>query len=296
MFTGLLSTLGIIWDLTESDFWTFVIPDTLFGIFGALSGQVLTDASSAATLKILQRFPLVLVYTWLNLVIFDLANQRDSSAEDAINKPHRPIPSGRLNSLQMRRLLLISIPSVLVVSFMLEVWQETALLIALTWMYNDLAGGDESFIIRNLIIAVAFGLYNYGALRVACGTNSAPTVEGHRWAALISGVIFSTMQVQDLKDQKGDKVRSRSTAPLVLGDAIARWTIVVPVIMWSFVCPYFLKVGIWGYLLPVGTGLLIAIRTLLYRDSKEDNFTWEIWAGWLIILYMLPLVKNYDAF
>lgn len=273
-----------------------MIPDTLFGIFAALAGPVLTTTSSASAFSILQRSPLVLVYTWSNLVVFDLANQRDSLAEDAINKPHRPLPSGQLTSIQMRRLLLIAIPSVLLVSYALEVWQETALLVALTWMYNDLAGGDENFITRNLIIAFAFGLYNYGALRIACGRGSTPTVEGYRWTALISVVIFSTMQVQDLKDQSGDRIRGRLTIPLALGDLIARWTIVVPVILWSIVCPFFLGVDLWGYVLPVGFGLLIATRILLLRQENADKLTWEIWAGWLIILYMLPLAKNHEVF
>jgi len=109
-----------------------VISDTLFDISAALAGPVLTTSSFASAFNILERSPLVLVYTWLNLVVFDLANQRDSLAEDAINEAHRPLLSGQMTSIQMRRLLLIAIPSVLLVSYALEVCQETPLLITLT--------------------------------------------------------------------------------------------------------------------------------------------------------------------
>ncbi len=96
-------------------------------------------------LKVIARAPLVVLYNWGNLLIFDLANQRtpESAEEDRINKPHRPLPTGRMTPLQARRLLLASLPVVLTINYFLGPWIETALLFTLTWMYNDLGGGDE---------------------------------------------------------------------------------------------------------------------------------------------------------
>lgn len=59
---------------------------------------------------------------------------------------------------------------------------------------------------------------------------------------MLSGVILTTMQVQDLKDQEDDRARDRLTAPLVTGDASTRWTIALPVLSFSIGCPAF-----WGF-------------------------------------------------
>ena len=292
------NALQIFWSLTESDFWTFLIPDTAFGIFGALAGPVLTTDKTTSFSAVLTRIPYVLLWNWLNLLIFELANQRSPGAvaEDTLNKPWRPIPAGNVTPAQMRGLLLSAIPIVLAVNFFLGAWQETALLFGLTWMYNDLQGGDDNFILRNLIISVAFGLYNEGSLRVGCGAGHAPHETGFRWILIVSAVIFSTMHIQDLQDTAGDQARNRQTAPLVLGDSLARWTVAVPILAWSVLCPLYLRLGLLAFVLPVMVGTFVAFRTVWMRGPQTDRMSWHIWAFWLISLYVLPLAKDHNVF
>jgi 4-hydroxybenzoate polyprenyltransferase len=286
-----------LWLFTESNFTTFVIPDTVFGIFGALAGPLLTSNASPDLLAILSRLPQVLLYNWSNLLIFDLANQRhpDAVVEDALNKPWRPLVTGRITATQTRRLLLASLPIVLAINWYLGVWKETALLFSLTWMYNDLRGGDDDFILRNLIIGFAFGLYNGGALRIACGLDHTITNYGYYWVVLISGVIFTTIHVQDMKDQTGDQSRGRRSAPLVLGDYAARWTVAVPVILWSTACP-FLDLGPLGYIIACGVGSIIVGRLFGLRSVQADHRTWQLWTAWTAFLYLLPLIKSPGVF
>lgn len=290
--------VGTFWLFTKSDFATFVIPDTVFGIFGALAGPLLTMNESPDLLVILSRTPQVLLYNWANLLIFDLANQRlpEAVVEDSCNKPWRPLPSGRITVPQTRRLLLASLPVVLAINWSLGAWEETALLFALTWMYNDLNGGEEDFIVRNLIIGLAFGLYNGGALKIACGIDQSISTPGYHWVVLISCVIMTTMHVQDMKDQAGDKARGRRSAPLVLGDTAARWTIAVPIVVWSVACPLFLSVGPLGYLITGGAGSLIVGRIFMLRSVEADRKTWKLWTAWTALLYLLPLIKSPLAF
>lgn len=290
--------MSTLWLFTESDFATFVIPDTVFGVFGALAGPVLTKNEAPDLLIILARVPRVLLYNWANLLVFDLANQRlpEAVEEDMWNKPWRPLPSGRITMPQTRRLLLTSLPVVLAINWALGAWEETALLFALTWMYNDLKGGEEDFVVRNLIIGFAFGLYNGGALKIACGVKQSITAPGYSWIVLISCVIFTTMHIQDMKDQVGDKARGRRSAPLVLGDAVARWTIAVPIVVWSVVCPLFLKVGLPGYLITCVLGFLIVARIFIWRSIDADRTTWKLWTAWTALLYMLPVMKSPFAF
>ncbi|KAI9660213.1 MAG: hypothetical protein M1831_003520 [Alyxoria varia] len=209
--------LYTLWLFLESDFATFVLPNTAFGMFGALSGlltntvptvsitstptsllspstppsppPLASSSASASTTPpvtsttILLALLKLLTFNTLNLLIFDLANQRlpSSIREDAHNKPWRPLPTRRLTPRAAQRLLLAAVPTALLTcAFVLRgAVAETALLVALTWMYNDLGGGDRGYVVRNGIIAVAFGGYNLGSLRLAAGTVGAPSLPGH---------------------------------------------------------------------------------------------------------------------
>lgn len=292
--TTFVDFLHTLWLFTKDDFDTFVLPNTIFGISAALSKRLLAGPQYLHIHAVLQRLPLVLVFNRSDLLIFDLANQRlsDSIKEDMINKPWRPLPTGRISQRQTRYLMLIAMPLVLFLNCVLSVWKETALLFNLTWIYNDLRGGDDNWLVRNLIIAFAFFLYSLGSLKVASGASDhAEDVLGsaaYGWTAAISAVILTTMQVQDLKDQEGDRTRGRQTAPLVLGESMARWTIAVPVLFWSFACALF-----WGlWILPIAVGFYVAYRVLWERGKEEDRRSWRLWCLWTAMLYLLPLASS----
>ena len=287
-----------LWLFTESDFATFVIPDTCFGLFGALAGPLLTTNTQPQMAQVLYRSILALLFNWANLLVFDLANQGQEEAflEDNINKPWRPIPTGRITVAQTRRLLMWSLPAVLAINWYLGGWIETSLLFHLTWMYNHLGGGEENFFVRNIIIAFAFGLYNFGSLQIANGLDNEVTETGFQWTILISCVILTTMHIQDMKDQVGDALRGRRTCPLVIGDLAARWTIAVPVAIWSVVCPWFFGTGINGYLIPCGLGSFIILRILLLNDKRHDRNTWKLWTAWTALLYLLPVIAEPSIF
>ena len=69
----------------------------------------------------------------------------------------------------------------------------------LVYMYNDLGGADESFVVRNLINAAGFVCYSAGATRVACGHGQCSLNEkAYRWLAIVGGIVFSTLQMQDM--------------------------------------------------------------------------------------------------
>ncbi|KAI4193678.1 MAG: hypothetical protein LQ350_008209 [Teloschistes chrysophthalmus] len=187
-------------DVFQDDFDTFVLPNTVYGISTALSSKLaFHDTQGSLVGAMIKRLPLVVFFNWSNVLIFDLANQRmpDSLEEDSINKPWRPLPARRINQQQTRQLLLFAMPIVLALNLMVGVWKETALLFNLTWIYNDLRGGDDNWLIRNLVIALAFFIYNLGSLKVASntadGVEPAMDTATYRWTALISAVIFTTM-------------------------------------------------------------------------------------------------------
>ena len=126
--------IGTLWLFSQSDIPTFVVPNTAFGIFGALSGSQMTAQGGVHVGQIMQRLPLVILFNWSNVFIFELANQRqpESVIEDRINKPWRPLPTGRISPDGTRRLMLVAIIAVFAINVAMGVWKETALLFVLT--------------------------------------------------------------------------------------------------------------------------------------------------------------------
>ena len=294
LLTTVIESLRTICLFTNDDFYTFAVPCTLFGISTALSEQLMAGHASHLS-AVLQRLPLVVFFNWSNVLVFDLANQRspESIEEDRLNKPWRPLPAGRISQRRTRHLMIIIMPIAILLNYLLSVEKETALIFILTWIYNDLGGSDDSWLIRNLVIAAGFFLHNLGSLKVAIG-DSAVSVgdhvssEAYRWTTTISAVILTTMHVQDLKDQKGDSTRGRQTAPLALGDSIARRTIAIPILFWSFACAL-----VWGvWILPVTVGSYVAYRVMWKRGVDEDRRSWKLWCLWMAVLYLLPLFSG----
>ncbi|KAH9889216.1 UbiA prenyltransferase family-domain-containing protein [Xylariomycetidae sp. FL2044] len=289
----LVHICGLIWDFTESNFGTFVVPNTAFGILGALAAARLTDGlpEQPPVWEIMQRLPVVIAFNWFNVLIFDLANQRspESVQEDILNKPWRPIPVGKVTADQTRRAMLVAVPTVLAFNYALGVWRQGIFIQILTWLYNDLRGGDE--VVRDLIISIAYGLFNSASLELATGCRAPISQAGVAWTALVSAVILTTMQVQDLKDQAGDRSRGRQTVALWLGDQVSRVSIAFFVCLWSLVCAYFWDLDVWGYVLPAVSGAVVAARVLLKRHPAEDAYTWRLWCWWTMTLYLLPLTS-----
>jgi 4-hydroxybenzoate polyprenyltransferase len=282
----------LIWEFTESNVPTFVIPNTAFGILGALSASRLAEGELPTLLEISLRLPLVIAFNWYNVFNFDLANQRlpESVQEDLINKPWRPIPTGKVTSEQARRAMLITVPLALALNYIQGVGMEGVFIHILTWLYNDLKGCDE--LIRDPIIAVAYGLFNAASLKIALGSQASISQDGYTWVYIISGVILTTMQVQDLKDQEGDRTRGRKTIPLYFGDNVSRVSIAAFAIFWSFICSHFWCLQLWAYALPLSVAIVLALSTLLRRTPKEDSQSWKLWCLWTVSLYSLPIVAN----
>lgn len=282
----------VLWDFTESDLCTFVVPNTAFGVAGALAANALTDDPRCSMLEILRRIPIIILFNWTNVLIFDFANQRspESIAEDRVNKPWRPIPSGNCSSEECRRMMLIAVPLSLSFNYYLGVWPQGAVIHLTTWLYNDLRGMDELFV-REFLISIGYAMFNGASLQIALGGATINT-QGMAWIGLISAIILTTMQVQDLKDQKGDRSRGRKTIVLFLGERVSRTSIATFVLCWTLVCAAFWSrvTHLWVAAVPGVPGVIVSLRVLLRRSNAEDRQTWKLWCLWLVCLYVLPVL------
>ncbi|KAH7311692.1 UbiA prenyltransferase family [Stachybotrys elegans] len=278
----------VVWGFIQDDVYGFVIPSTLFGVLGALaSGAALSEKAPLAA-EVLARVPLVLAFNLVNILIFDMSNQRapESVEEDRVNKPWRPIPSGRITTEQTRRGLLFVLPVAIALNYMLGVHADALLLLTFCWYYNDIKGNDE--VCRDVVIAICYTLCNKISLQIAIGTDNAISANGYAWIATISAVALSTMHAQDLKDQEGDALRGRWTLPLFLGDEAARAIVSLLVPAWSFACALFWGNGHYWVSLPFG--LYLARRVWMKRTPRDDKKSWKLWCLWHMTLFALPLL------
>jgi hypothetical protein len=104
-------------------------------------------------------------WTWLHLLQFCVANQIGSVSEDAINKPWRPLPSGRISPPVARSLRYALPPFCLLLSFAHETISASILLIIATYLNNDLEFG-EHWSSRNVMCAVGYWAFNHGAATI----------------------------------------------------------------------------------------------------------------------------------
>ena len=284
-----------LWLFTFSDLKTIVVPKSLFAIITLLSGQTLTTSDKPQSKTILLSAPLVVVWTWLNLLPLDMSNQsdRNSSVEDKENKPWRPIPAGRLTVDETRWLTFLTYMIAILASIYMGGLAECFALIVEGWIYNEFGGANNSFLARNILNAAGYMTFACGAARVACASSDTQLRGASLpWFVLLSAVISTTIQFQDLYDQKGDAVRGRRTIPLIAGDRVARLTVAIPVALWSWICPAFWGLDARGFIMPIALGAIIISRLYWYRRAEEDKISFRIWNLWVMSLYLLPLIKN----
>ena len=283
-----------LWLFTVSDLKTIVIPKTAFGIFTILSGSVLTRSSPPTWLTSVRCLPLIMIWTWLNLLPLTMNNQHRQGdvEEDKKNKPWRPIPAGRLSVEETKTFMLASYLVAVLGSVYLGGLVECLALVTQGWIYNELGAANDSYLARNVLNATGYMTFAAGAAKVAC-IHSGTTIQGgsYTWFVLLGLVIATTIQFQDLYDQEGDRARGRLTIPLIVGDRGARLSVALPVVVWSLLCPAFWRLNAQGFVLPAVLGAVVIFRLFRYRGVCEDKTSFRVWNAWVVGLYLLPLIK-----
>ena len=276
-----------LWLFTFSDLKTIVGPKTAFGVLNSLYANTFGFSSPPKFIWII--VATTMFWVWINLLPFLIDNQRqpESIAEDKLNKPWRPMPSGRLTPLHAKRLMSLLYLLAVISSMRIGGLRQCMSMMILGYWYND-HGGAANCVTRNLINALGFVCYASGAMEVALGSQLPLDSSLSGWFLMIGAVVFT--KVQDLYDQDGDRACGRKTLPLVAGDGPSRWITVIPLMLWSVVCPWYWDCDLDISLAFFLVGCVIAARLILKRQVDEDKISFMIWNGWMVFLYCLPHV------
>jgi 4-hydroxybenzoate polyprenyltransferase len=275
-----------------------VIPGTAFGIMSALSGPVLhlphQDPSA-----ILKRLPMAAFWSWLIMLQGCVQNQRspDSVEEDAINKPWRPMPSKRITRSQMELLLNAVRLMSFLLSYRLNVLPMYAIYFALLAGYNDLGGADRGGVSRNTFCGAAFACLFSSTFTIALGPNTPMTRQAWAWTlSMTLGVLITTIQTSDFRDEVGDRFRGRKTLVTELGRLVALWTVVVAVFFWSLYMPLvFLQAGWMTAILPIVFGgflIATAVRARTQSAANLDRQMYKMWCLWIFSFCPLPMLAS----
>lgn len=233
------------------------------------------------------RAPIVFFWVRINLLFFNISSQSQPGAvlEDSVNKPWRPLPSGRIKQKHVRHYIVGARLAILATGLLMGGSSASFMIQILTFCCNDLCGG-ERWLSRNLLNAGVYLSCLIGAMQSALGVHSLEcSTDGFRWLCCIAATICCTMHIQDLYDQEGDRLRDRKTIPLVFGDSIARYTIAIPVLVSSFLAPAFWQLSAAGFLPSMALGVLVATRLVGNQGytPRSDKSTFCIGTcGWSI--------------
>ena len=286
-----------VWLFTFSDLKTIVLPTSFFGISNTAAATVIgiegTHQTSTSLSLFFLRSMSAIIWVWINLLPFAINNQRqpEAIAEDKVNKPWRPLPSGRLTPWQAKQLMLLFYVLAVGGSLLLGGLRQCLAGILLGFWYNVLRGSDHSFITRNFINALGFLGFTSGALEVALAHPIGWTPKLGLWFALVAAVVFSTVHAQDMYDQAGDMARERKTVPIIIGDAATRRLLAVTLMFWGCTCPLFWETQLLVHVAFFLVSLFIARRYLTKRTTEDDKITFWLWNIWMAFLYSLPFLN-----
>ncbi|KAF2965052.1 hypothetical protein GQX73_g8511 [Xylaria multiplex] len=236
----------------------------------------------------------MLAWIWLHLLVVDIANQYlgSSIVEDAVNKPWRPMPAGRLTVPEARNLIRVAIVAALGLSIFLGSFLPSTTLMTMIWLYNDLEGSSVGPFVRNLLNAAGLACFGWGAV---CVLLSGGTGDGNvlrDWLLLTAVVVLTTVHIQDLPDEEGDRARKRQTVPLVYGEGWARWSVAIVASFWSLICPAFWRVPLPYAVAPLVISSAMGAMILLGNSRSSSELGWKLWCLWVTVIFLLPLVSN----
>ncbi|KAJ8074208.1 hypothetical protein PM082_012500 [Marasmius tenuissimus] len=274
-----MTVVHIAFAFTMSDMKTIIIPVMCYGLM------------SAPSMPGLHVVIHLLVWIWLYLLQFCAANQMYSPDEDGMNKPYRPIPSGLMTTKSTYKLRWALVPICLWLS-----WKNGVLIpgivLTLAFMAYNEGGLDSQWYSKNFLNAVGIVSWDVGASIIAAGAGQPDLNDISFWIVpLFSvGLIWTTIHVQDFRDEVGDRLQGRTTFPTLLPEG-SRYITFIVINSWTAALGCFWNLSMPGYCLFLTFGCYLSLRIFFQRSEDEDKVTLRVYMIWLTIARTLPYLQ-----
>ncbi|KAI0311132.1 UbiA prenyltransferase family [Amylostereum chailletii] len=261
---------------TKSDIKTTVIPISIF-------------AMAAAPITSWSRLPHVVFWIWFHLLHFNVSNQIINPDEDALNKRDRPLPAGRitLRNATILRWALAPLCFALSACYSPEIMYTSIAMFLLIVLYNELDAHAGHWLVRNAMNALGLATFEVGATLVGGPNPHSLDQVGTLAVCLSTGIIVTTYHVQDFKDEDGDRAIGRRTIPIMF-PSIARWTIIMPLILWSFGIATVWNLDMATAAAFVALALYIGGRFVSFKTVKDDQVSFYWYNLWLSAVHVFP--------
>ncbi|GJE90540.1 UbiA prenyltransferase family-domain-containing protein [Phanerochaete sordida] len=260
--------------LTIADLKTIFFPISVF-------------ACATAPLHSVSRLFMGLAWIWIHQLMCNISNQARGAAEDALNKPWRPLPAGRITERQALALRWGSAALCIAWSAMYgaDLVLPSLGLFLTTVLYDDL-GFARHYIGKNLCNIGGYTTFEIGATKIM-GFNS--RMDHIAVAAVcISGfLIFTTIQAQDFADVEGDKALHRVTFPIYAPE-FSRVATLAAIVGWSLFLSWFWDIGRAYSFGLIALGAFVGLRYYLQRTTAEDRLSFLFYNIWLMTVHILP--------
>ncbi|KAF8178134.1 UbiA prenyltransferase family [Mycena galopus ATCC 62051] len=265
---------------TRSDYKTIFFPVTIF-------------ATTTAPVSSTKSWLVMLLWVWTHLLQANVSNQNYSADEDIVNKPWRPLPSGRVTERQtciLRWTLVfinLAFSAVIARSVMY-----TSLALALVEFVHDDLGLSYHPVLKNICNIGGYGTFEMGATLILSKNHTLDYV-AMKAITLTALLIFTTIHAQDFADCEGDMQSGRRTLPIVFPVG-SRVYLMFMVIAWSVVLCAIWDVGTVAAAAITAAGTFIGWRYFDKRAIFEDEQSYLFYNIWLVSVNLLPANARFN--
>ncbi|KAG9220438.1 hypothetical protein CCMSSC00406_0003894 [Pleurotus cornucopiae] len=254
--------LRLFFDFTWRDWSATLIPGLI----------VATGAVKHASLpawNVVRFIPWVACYIYF----FNLSSQIVSIEEDRINKPDRPLPSGKITVQGAKRRWAIALAALLCIALINgQLMVETATWVVTTAFLCLTSYGGHWF--GKNIVAMCTG--SWALLGGIYKTIARPAETEEHFFLVVSIWVAIALQIQDLRDIEGDTAAGRKTLPIVVGDRQSRWLISFAFLPLSYATLWFGGVVSLAPTTVSAAHVLLAYRTLHGTEANYDHKTYMV--------------------
>ncbi|GJJ13298.1 hypothetical protein Clacol_007550 [Clathrus columnatus] len=257
LFRTIGEFLKTLFLFTKSDFKTIIAPVTV----------IILSLNSPS----LPLFMQTVFWTWLHVLQCALANQTLSPEEDALNKPDRPIPAGRISQESARLLRWFCIIPCLALSslYSATVFRASACLTIFLIIYNELTFNSH-WLSRNLLNGAGLACFEVGATLISADDHTHLTPVAIKAVIISASVFLTTIHTQDFKDVVGDKEIGRLTLPMIFPKA-SRISIPILLSLWSLLLQWLWNTNQFVSNILVALSIFIGARFVFKTSIVADQ-------------------------